>query len=233
MRRLVPLALALLIVPAAAQTATRFSAYLTGAQVVPPRGSTAGGMGSITLFEPSNLAFATVDLDGFVSPLSMTADVHIGAAGTNTPMRFSLGTYFATNPSFCGATQLSTSEVNTLKAGGFYVDVRTTAQPAGAIRGQFDTGLASLFVGPMDGAQEVPPVTTSALGHAGLLLTADGAAQYYVVAGGMTATVAHFHRGAAGVIGPPVITLLGGPNEWDDTTRQLTAGEIADVRSGL
>lgn len=233
MHRLSSLVLTLLIAPVAAQTTTRFGAWLDGPQVVPPSSSPAGGIGALTLFEPANLVFATLDVDNFPVATNMIADVHIGAAGTNTPVRFTLGGGFGTNPAFCGAAQLTAGEVNTLKAGGFYIDVRTTQDPGGAIRGQFDTGLASLFVGVMDGAQEVPPVTTSALGHAGLLLNADGTAQYYVVVRGMTGTAAHFHRGAVGVTGPPVVALLGGPTEWDDFTRVLTAAEIADVRAGL
>ncbi len=232
MLRPLSLAVALLTVPALAQTGTRFNAALTGAQVVPPSGSTAGGIGSITLFEPANIAFATLDVDGFTTAMNMTADVHIGAAGANAPVRFTLGTGFGTNPPFCGAAQLTPAEVATLKTGGFYVDVKTSAQPAGAIRGQFDTGATSLFVAPMDGAQEVPPVTTSALGHAGLLINADGTAQY-AVAASVSGTAAHFHRGAAGVSGPAVLTLAGGPTYWEGDTRVLTAAEIADARNGL
>ena len=233
MRCLSSLVLAILIAPVAAQTTTRFSAWLDGPQVVPPSGSPAGGMAAITLYEPLNLVFASLDVGDFTIATNMIADVHIGAAGTNTPARFTLGGGFGTEPNFCGAAQLTANEVNTLKAGGFYIDVRTTQDPGGAIRGQFNTGLTSLFVGVMEGAQEVPPVTTNALGHAGLLLNADGAAQYYVVVNGMTGTAAHFHRGAAGASGPPVITLQGGPILWADFTRVLTANEIADVRNGL
>lgn len=233
MRCLATLVLATLLTPIAAQTTTRFSAWLDAAQVVPPSGSPAGGMAALTLFEPSNLAFASLDVDNFPVATNMIADVHIGAAGANTPVRFTLGSAFGTSPPFCGAAQLTAGEVSTLKTGGFYIDVRTTQDPGGAIRGQFNTGLTSLFVGVMDGAQEVPPVTTGALGHAGLLLNADGAAQYAVVVKGMTGTVAHFHRGAVGATGAPVITLQGGPTEWEDFTRVLTAGEIADVRAGL
>jgi hypothetical protein len=60
----------------------------------------------------------------------------------------------------------------------------------------------------MTGAQEVPPVGTSATGAGEITVAPDRLVTGEVAVYGMTPTAAHIHRGEPGVSGPPVITLM-------------------------
>jgi hypothetical protein len=59
----------------------------------------------------------------------------------------------------------------------------------------------------LSGANEVPPVTTSASGKGTITIANDGAVSGSVTASGVAATMAHIHMGAEGKNGRPIITL--------------------------
>jgi len=57
----------------------------------------------------------------------------------------------------------------------------------------------------LKGANEVPPVTTSATGSATVTIGADRSVKANVTVSGMTATASHIHMAAAGANGPVVV----------------------------
>jgi hypothetical protein len=57
------------------------------------------------------------------------------------------------------------------------------------------------------GAEETPPVTTTATGSGTITIAADKSVSGTVKTKGIVGTVAHIHVGAPGQSGPPVITL--------------------------
>lgn len=59
----------------------------------------------------------------------------------------------------------------------------------------------------LSGAQEVPPVATSATGAGQITVTPDRLVNGQVTVFGMTPSVAHIHTGEPGTNGPPIITL--------------------------
>jgi hypothetical protein len=59
----------------------------------------------------------------------------------------------------------------------------------------------------LSGNQEIPPVTTSALGTGTFTVGADKSVSGSVTVSGMSATVAHIHEAAAGTTGSIVIPL--------------------------
>lgn len=68
----------------------------------------------------------------------------------------------------------------------------------------------------LTGAQETPPVTTTASGSAVFTIGDDKTVSGSVKTTGMDGTAAHIHVGAAGTSGPPVITLTkGGAGVWN------------------
>lgn len=89
------------------------------------------------------------------------------------------------------------------------------------------------YVATLEGAQETPPVVTGASGSATLVLNGDDTLTYDVTTTGLTGTMAHIHLGAAGVPGPIIINLSGGPAIWSGTTAPLTAEEKAQLKAGL
>ena len=63
----------------------------------------------------------------------------------------------------------------------------------------------------LTGAQEVPPNDSKAVGTGTITVAADGAVSGSVTAPTLQAMAAHIHVGAAGVNGPVIIPLTGGP----------------------
>ncbi len=69
------------------------------------------------------------------------------------------------------------------------------------------TTMGGCFAAALSGANEVPPVTTSAAGVASLVLSPDGTQVAYTIrhTGIVTETMAHIHKAAFGVNGPVVV----------------------------
>lgn len=77
------------------------------------------------------------------------------------------------------------------------------------------SGAAAAAALKLTGAEEVPPVTTSASGEGTIAVAADGAVSGSVKTTGIDATMAHIHHGAAGKNGPVIIPLTkGADGEW-------------------
>lgn len=82
------------------------------------------------------------------------------------------------------------------------------------------------FGGPMSGAQENPPVVTTATGQGTAIISADGSTIWYIVTySGLSGTVnaAHIHTGAAGSNGGVILPLTPGPSPMVGT---LTAANF-------
>ena len=65
----------------------------------------------------------------------------------------------------------------------------------------------------LSGAQEVPPVATSAYGTAHIKVAADGAVSGSVKTSGITSTGAHIHMAPAGQNGPVIVPLTKSGND--------------------
>jgi len=123
-------------------------------------------------------------------------------------------------------------------------NLHTAANPAGEIRGNL-VNTAEAFESSLDGAQEVPPVATSATGSGLLVISSDASKLTYRVAySGLSGTVsaAHIHLGAGGVAGGILFPLMVGPSPMVGTltaadlqpTGSVTdfAGALAAIRAG-
>ncbi len=83
------------------------------------------------------------------------------------------------------------------------------------------------YGGPLSGAQEAPPVVTSATGQGTVVISADGSTVTYLVTySGLSGTVAaaHIHTGAVGIAGGVILPLTAGPSPMTGT---LTAANFA------
>lgn len=83
------------------------------------------------------------------------------------------------------------------------------------------------YGGPLSGAQENPPVVTTATGQGTAVISADGSTITYVVTySGLSGTVnaAHIHTGAAGSNGGVILPLTAGPSPMSGT---LTAANFS------
>ncbi len=67
----------------------------------------------------------------------------------------------------------------------------------------------------LSGKNEVPPVTTEAMGSSMIVVASDGSVSGDITTTGMTGTMAHIHMGASDSNGPPIVTLTKGDNgQW-------------------
>ena len=86
----------------------------------------------------------------------------------------------------------------------------------------------------LTGAEETPPVTTSATGHGTIHIAKDKSVSGTVKTTGLEGTAAHIHVGAKGEAGPPIITLTKGTDgTWTvPAGSKLTDEQWADYKAG-
>ena len=86
----------------------------------------------------------------------------------------------------------------------------------------------------LSGAEETPPVTTTASGTAKFTIGADKSVTGKVKTSGIEGIAAHIHLGAPGQAGPPVITLVkGDKGEWTvPPDSKLTDEQFASFKAG-
>eukprot|EP00011_Vannellida_sp_DIVA3-517-6-12_P013850 CAMPEP_0114622064 /NCGR_PEP_ID=MMETSP0168-20121206/9547_1 /TAXON_ID=95228 ORGANISM="Vannella sp., Strain DIVA3 517/6/12" /NCGR_SAMPLE_ID=MMETSP0168 /ASSEMBLY_ACC=CAM_ASM_000044 /LENGTH=332 /DNA_ID=CAMNT_0001833273 /DNA_START=63 /DNA_END=1061 /DNA_ORIENTATION=+ len=162
---LVLVSVSLFLVPVFADE-IKFTASLSGRQQVPPVDTAAEGSASFTLDDDLDFEWdiAYDDIDTGVTAAHVHGPAGIGenAAGHVIELDVDTG---STSGEIKGSQKLTEDQVNFLKGGMWYVNVHSNANPNGEIRGQIIT-TATMFMGTLQGSQEVPPVTTNADGSA-------------------------------------------------------------------
>ena len=86
----------------------------------------------------------------------------------------------------------------------------------------------------MTGAEEVPPVTTSASGTGSMRVADDGSVSGSFKTQGGPFTAAHIHEGATGQNGPVIIPLTKqGDNDWMvPANAKLTGAQLESYKAG-
>ncbi|HEX2790002.1 MAG TPA: CHRD domain-containing protein [Steroidobacteraceae bacterium] len=86
----------------------------------------------------------------------------------------------------------------------------------------------------LTGAEETPPVTTSASGTGTIIIAADKSVSGTIKTMGIDGTAAHIHLGAPGVAGPILITLSkGADGTWSvPAGSKLTDEQYASFKAG-
>ncbi|MEO6748449.1 MAG: CHRD domain-containing protein [Casimicrobiaceae bacterium] len=86
----------------------------------------------------------------------------------------------------------------------------------------------------LSGANEVPPVTTTASGTGTVTINADHTVTAKISAKGMTATASHIHEGAMGANGPVIVPFVkSGDNTFEAPPgSKLTDEQFASYKAG-
>ena len=86
----------------------------------------------------------------------------------------------------------------------------------------------------LSGANEVPPVTTTASGTGTVTINADHTVTAKISARGMTATASHIHEGAMGANGPVIVPFVkSGDNTFEAPPgSKLTDEQFASYKAG-
>ena len=105
---------------------------------------------------------------------------------------------------------------------------------AAALAAGFGSAWATDVKVSLTGAEETPPVTTSATAAGTITIGADKSVSGTIKSTGIDGTVAHNHEGAFGQAGPPIITLVQGPpGVWSvPPGSKLTDEQYASFKAG-
>ncbi|MEX1274693.1 MAG: CHRD domain-containing protein [Bacteroidota bacterium] len=216
-----------------------FTAKIDGAQENPPVTTNARGTGAFVLNADGTELSYSITVNG----LTMTAaHFHNAPAGTNAGVVKDLSFTNNTSTGVWRSTDanqpLTDSLLSELLRGRLYVNVHTSANPGGEMRGQVLLSVPVGFSAKMDGSQENPAVTTNARGIGSVTLNTDGTVSYDVTVAGLTPTAAHFHNAPVGTNAGVVknITLsnntAGGTWSGSDATQPLTNQLLRELVRG-
>lgn len=183
----------------------RSRVLLTGGEETTPVATTGAGFGRVKV----NLE--TGAIQGFVRIKNLSnvtsGHIHQGEKGKNgSPIITLLGeSHFMFIPK---NTVLSASQITAFKKGELYLNIHTSDNPAGEIRGQLPAGNHRFLRAQLSGTQEVPPVDVDTVGTAVMRLNLNtGRLMGYVQVDDMVVSIGHIHLGKKGENGDVLVTL--------------------------
>jgi Cu/Zn superoxide dismutase len=199
-----------------------FTAHLTAAEEVPANASQGVGTASCTLSDDMTELRYRVTVDKLSGPIT-GAHIHNAAPGAAGPV---VTPFTMTGNSVTGVWKRTDAKPFTrammveLLLGNLYVNVHTSTNPGGEIRGQLRLDGPLLFSALMDAKQEGGSTSSNAQGTAWLVLDPDySRARYRLTVAGLSGiiTAAHIHQAAAGSNGPPVCEIAASGNTLEGT----------------
>jgi hypothetical protein len=131
--------------PASAFGTHTYGVNLTVGQEVPPPGGGASGVGgcTVTLDDVTGLVTVSGSYTGMTSTAT-SAHIHNGAPGVAGGIILALSTTGGTVGNFSGSGTISPANITNMLNGNTYVNVHTTTNPLGEIRGQIVTPVPAL-----------------------------------------------------------------------------------------
>lgn len=238
-RSLVVVSLLFLLTAAGAQAQT-FGAVLTPSQETPPTTSNGFGNATVTLDATHTSITVNLTVAGLTTPVN-NAHIHRGSFGVPGPvvLGFNAATNFANgklNATF--AIDKSLGDEIAGNPGNFYVNVHTTQNPGGEIRGQLtQVGDATLLFAELRGSNERPaPNNSTAVGSALVTIDNNNVVTYEVNIDGLqNPTLSHIHKGDANTAGGVVVNFAGGASAFSNGrtkgTIQIDSALAADIKA--
>ena len=133
------------------------SARMNGAQEVPSINTNAVGVTALSLNSTHDTLCVKMTVTGLSGAIT-GAHIHMGALGVSGPVLFNLSTFIsATSAAFTiTGNNLTPALLSEYLKGNMYINVHTTANPNGEIRGQIIPESDIQFIADLNGAQETP-----------------------------------------------------------------------------
>src|SRR5688572_10838387 len=236
--RIFVLALALVCTIVPAVHGQTLGAVLTGAAEVPPNANPGFGNATVTFDAGHQNISVTITVHNLGSPIN-NFHIHEAPPGTNGPVVVNLiglgGTFV--NGTMTGIFPIAADVAQRMlqNPANFYVNVHTVALPGGAVRGSlaYANGGAITYAAELRPGNEVPPANSTAFGSA--FVTFDPINNTIAfetnTSGIVSPTMAHIHRGAAGVNGPVIINFATNASQIAGG-RASGAGPMSAFQSG-
>ena len=183
-----------------------YNVNLSGSQEVPAVTTMSMATAVVEIDEDLPAFSVSVDVSGLTDVTGV--HVHDGGIGMNGPVAFPLtdagnGTYVLAE------TNISPSNLDALTSGEWYLNVHTTANPNGEVRGQIVPDTTAVVTFSLSGSQEAPAVDTMAMGSGYALFdTTNNNVSLVAVTTIENATMAHIHTGFAGENGDVLVGLV-------------------------
>ncbi len=210
----------------------RIAMALNGASEAPPVNTPATATGSLTLV--GNELYYDINYAGLLGPAT-AAHIHGPAdTTTSTGVLIPLKSPSGTNGNISGTVSLNPTNMAYLLAGLTYINIHTTSNGLGEIRGQI---YPSQFSAAMSGANEVGPTTSAGTGT-GSMTILNSVLSYNITFTNLLspATAAHIHGPATPSQNAGVLIPFSAPTASSGTisgTAVLTPPELLDIVSGL
>jgi hypothetical protein len=215
---------------------TVFSVSLNITEVLGGSTETGSATASFTLDLDDNSLSGSVTLTGVTAS---GVSLRQGFAGEPGDEVLALNQANTSNWSIPDNTTLTTAQRGNLNSGQLFVQVNTSAQPNGALRGQIIPDDIDLIITELSEAQSIPPTGSSATALAFVTLnTSNGALAARVNTSNFPdATIAHIHRAFAGSSGGILINLTqdaNNPSHWSNAGNEesLDAAGISALNAG-
>ncbi|MEC8785395.1 MAG: CHRD domain-containing protein, partial [Pseudomonadota bacterium] len=183
-----------------------YNVNLSGSQEVPAVTTMSMATAVVEIDEDLPAFSVSVEVSGLTDVTGV--HVHDGGIGMNGPVAFPLtdagnGTYVLAE------TNISPSNLDALTSGEWYLNVHTTANPNGEVRGQIVPDTTAVVTFSLSGSQEVPAVDTMEMGSGYALFdTTNNNVSLVAVTTIENATMAHIHTGFAGENGDVLVGLV-------------------------
>ena len=186
--------------------------------VLPGRAET--GTATIQLMSDNSINY-TIAVNGLTAGDALTnAHIHTGDVITNGPVILGFDPVFSGSNANGTIPNVRSTFIDSLKnnVNELYFNVHSTQVPGGLVRGQLNVAIDMAASLALDGASQVPAITTTAKGVALLRLTADKKLYSKVTVTDLEAgdalLFAHIHQEAVGVNGPVIIDLCQNPADF-------------------
>lgn len=200
-------------------------ASLNGSNEVPPVTTSGSAVGVLAMTQSTSRFSGFVKVTGLSSTVQ-SVGLRIGAAGTNGIAVAFLEHRGGGIWSLPADTVLSSAQVASFNNDELYFNVHTDTNIGGELRGQLTRSTVRIGTATLDGAREVPPVTTSATGT-GILAwnSVTGQVSGSVTSDRVNGTAAQIQSGTVTTTGPAVISLT--------TASPVTAAPSAGISFAL
>ncbi|HEX5112172.1 MAG TPA: CHRD domain-containing protein [Saprospiraceae bacterium] len=206
-----------------------FDLSLTGDQENPPVTTQGQGLGIVTIPPTLDVLEYYIVYDQLSAPAT-ASHFHQADPGVNGGVVLDISAGI-TDYEITGSSTFTVNAFNTLLEGGYYINIHTSTNPSGEIRGQIYKYAREGFVFELNGGQEVPSVTTQASGTGMVSVDRDEtSAHYMVVYSGLEGdfTASHFHQAKPGVSGGVIYNITSSYNPfggafgyWDESSTPI------------